>query len=405
MADILFVHNNFPGQFGQVAYALAQRGHRVKAIASATGGKVRGVEVSTYGATRAPAADIYPLARRIEGDLIRGRAAFEVAVRLQQQGFSPQLIVGHPGWGETLFLRQAFPRARQLIYAEYYQSEDGEIGFDPEQGPWTLDDQVRGQSRNISFGTPYLEADRLVCPTPFQAGLLPPALAARTTVVHEGIDTDQLTPAPMARFGLADGRRVGRETPLITFVARKLEPLRGFHTFLRALPQVMSALPHAQVLIIGSEGQGYGFRAPGDGWKARYLAEVEDRLDLSRLHFTGRVTHADLRLALQASSAHVYFTYPYVLSWSLLEAMACGALVIGSDTAPVRDVVQPGVNGLLCDFFDVPGLASLLIDACEHPAQFAPLRLAARRTAEGYDLQRVCLPAWLGLVDEMLAMG
>lgn len=404
MADILFVHDNFPAQFGQPAYALSQRGHRVMAIAGEKAGSVTGVEVAKFKVVREPAKDLFALARWIEMDLLRGFLAAREAETLRDRGFDPALIVGHPGWGETMFLKDVFPRARSLIYAEYYGgAEGGELGFDPEAGPVNLEARAWTHARNVTWAMPYLEADRILCPTPFQASLLPPALADRVSVIHEGVNTRTHAPAPDAAFTLADGRTFTRDTPLITFVSRKFEPLRGFHTFVRALPAVLDALPTAQVLMIGSEGTGYGADPPPEGWKARYLAEVEGRLDLARVHFTGKLPHEQMVRAVQASSAHVYYTYPYVLSWSLIEAMSCGALVIGSDTAPVRDVIQDGVNGLLGDFFDHNTLAEKIVVACRNPGAFAPLRAAARATVlRDYDLERVCLPAWVRLVEGMI---
>lgn len=404
MADILFVHDNFPAQLGWVSATLAQRGHRCVAIASPTAGAVTGVRVVTRPAPRDPTPGVLPQAARVEAELQRAQATLEAALDLKREGFDPALIIAHPGWGEVLFLADAFPAAKRILYGEYYWPRSGgPIGFDPEMGPWTVHDHAEAHAANLAPGLGYLEADRIVCPTPYQASLFPAALQDRITVIHDGIDTRALQPSPGMRV-TRDGRSLSRSTPLVTYVARKLEPLRGFHIFLRALPRVLAALPTAEVLIIGTEGHGYGFRPPppGETWKRRYWGEVEGQLDASRVHFTGKLPHAQMVAALQASSAHVYYTYPYMLSWSVLEAMACGALVLGSDTAPVRDVLTHRVNGLLGDFFDVDSLAGNLIRACARPQDLEPLRAAARRTAEAHDLHTVCLPAWMRLVDEML---
>jgi glycosyltransferase involved in cell wall biosynthesis len=404
MADILFIHDNFPGQLGWVSAMLAERGHRCIAIASETAGRVTGVRIVKRASPPPPTPGILALAARGETELRRAQATVEAACSLRAEGFDPQLIIGHPGWGETLFLAEVFPTAKRVMYGEYYwPPADGPIGFDPEMGPWTLADHMRGHAANLGPALAYLEADRIVCPTPYQASLMPAPLHDRIAVTHDGIDTRTLRPAPDLRIQRGT-RTLWRGTPLITYVSRKLEPLRGFHILMRALPRVLDALPTAEVLIIGEEGHGYGFRPPtSESWKARYVAEVSDRLDLSRVHFTGKLPHGQMAAALQASSAHVYYTYPFVLSWSLLEAMACGALIVASDTAPVRDVIVPGVNGLMGDFFNVDALAENLILACSRPADFEPMRAAARRTAEGYDRQDVCLPAWMRLIDEVLA--
>jgi glycosyltransferase involved in cell wall biosynthesis len=409
LADVLFVHNNFPGQFGQAALALKNRGHRCAAVAGEAAGYVTAVEVAKYRVTRQPAAGIFPPAARTEADIIRGYAALPAALSLKEKGFDPQLIVGHPGWGETRLLRDVFPVARQLIYGEYWAPDGGgEAAFDPSLPPLTLEQRAGLRLANARFAQAYLEADAIVCPTRFQAGLLPAPLQPLITVVHEGVDTDAIRPASAAAFRLPDGRLLSRDTPLITYVSRRFEPLRGFPTLMRALPRILEALPTAEVLLIGSdEGRGYGFRQPPSGtWKAHFLAEMRDRLELGRIHFTGRMAHADMLSALQASSAHVYFTAPYALSWSLLEAMACGCAVVASATAPVEEVIEDGVNGRLADFFDAEGLAERVIDACVRPEAFEPLRAAARRTVvERYDLARVCRPAWIELAERLIAEG
>ena len=190
---------------------------------------------------------------------------------------------------------------------------------------------------------------------------------------------------------------------MITFINRQFEPMRGFAVFMRALPALMAAQPAAEVVMIGgATGVSYG-GASGDGrsWKERMLAEAGDRLDPARLHWLGPVPHARMVDALSISWAHVYYTYPFVLSWSLLEAMACECLIVGSDTAPVRDAVAHGVNGLLNPFLDVGALASTLIDVVADREAYAGLGPAARRTVlERFDRAAIGLPRWLELIDE-----
>lgn len=190
---------------------------------------------------------------------------------------------------------------------------------------------------------------------------------------------------------------------VITFVNKRFEPLRGFHVFMRAPPKLLEGVPTARVVLIGSdEAGGYGQPA-GEGvtWKGRLLAGVGGRLDTARVHFVGRLEHIEMLASMRPSAAHVYLTYPFVLSWSMLEAMALGCLVIGSDTVPVREVIEDKRNGLLVNFFDQDALAERLIDACTRPrSAYAHLRQAARQTIlERYDRQRISVPAWLALVE------
>jgi len=248
-------------------------------------------------------------------------------------------------------------------------------------------------------------------PTQWQRSRVPPEWRGRVSVVFDGIDTDRVAPDPQAALSvtLADGQtrtfRAGEE--VLTFVNRNLEPYRGYHVFMRALPAILEARPNAVALIVGGDEVSYGAKAPaGTTWKQRFLDEVSDRLDLSRVFFLGKIPYPEYVTLLQVSACHVYLTYPFVLSWSCIEAMSAGAVVVGSDTAPVREVVSHEENGLLVDFFDVEGLARTAARVLAEPARYAPLREAARRLAvERYDLRRVCLPRQLALVGAVARIG
>jgi glycosyltransferase involved in cell wall biosynthesis len=403
MADLLFVHTNFPAQLGFVAQAMAARGHRCRAIASSTGREVAGVPLSRWSTSRGSTAGIFTPATRAEADLIRGAAAAHAASALKDGGFTPDVIVGHPGWGETVFLREVFPNARQVVYAEfYYRTQGGDVDFDPEFEAPSFEERFRIHAKNATMAMAYADADRIVSPTRFQASLLPAAFRSRTAIIHEGVDPNLVRPDPDARLAVG-GRMLDRATPVITFINRRFEPLRGYHVFMRALPRLLAAVPDAHSVLIGSDGPaGYGLPAPkGTTWRQRYLDEVKDRIDPTRVHFTGHLPHDRMLAALSISRAHVYYTYPFVLSWSLLEAMASECLVVGSDTAPVRDAVRPGENGLLLDFFDHAALAEALIEACRKPQAFAHLRKAARKTVVADFNRARSREAWVALLEEL----
>jgi glycosyltransferase involved in cell wall biosynthesis len=406
MTSVLFVHNGSPGRFAFIARALSQRGWRCALVNGPTGSDLPGVKSVRWQLRRSSTAGIFPAATRAEADLMRGRAAAEAARRLKAEGFDPRLIIGHPGWGEMAFLREVFPQARQIQLGEfYYRSGGADVGFDAEFGPVEFDEQLRVHAKNAVLAMSYAEADRIVVPTPFQASLLPEVFQQRVSVIHEGVDTSVARPQPQAEIRLNGGLVLDRRIPVVTFANRFFEPMRGFHILMRTLPRVFTELPDLHVLMIGSDkSQGYGKPPPaGKTWKQIMLQELEGRLDLGRIHFTGQLSYPTFLAALSISAAHVYLTYPFVLSWSLLDAMACECLVVGSDTAPVRDVIRPGINGLLVDFFDQEGLAKTLIAACRNPERYAPLRRAARETVvTSFDRASVCEPAWLGLIDEVL---
>ncbi|GJD95018.1 D-inositol-3-phosphate glycosyltransferase [Methylobacterium iners] len=302
-------------------------------------------------------------------------------------------------------MREVFPRAKQILYGEYYyRSSGGDVGFDPEFSRMTTEEAFRIHAKNATMALACTEADKIICPTAFQASRFPDLFRSRMSIIHEGVDTGRIKPDPDPTLSLASGRRLDRSNPVITFINRRLEPLRGFHIFMRALPKVLAEVPNAEVVLIGAdEAGGYGPKAPsGMTWKQVMLAEVQDCLDLQRVHFMGQIPHEQMLAALSISTAHVYYTYPFVLSWSLLEAMTSECLIIGSDTAPVRDAIVNGQNGLLLNFFDLEALSSALIHACRDPKMFLPLRRAARETVlRHFDRDSRCRPAWLQTIHEV----
>jgi glycosyltransferase involved in cell wall biosynthesis len=405
MAKILFVHNNFPGRFEFLLPALKSSGHQCVAIAQG-GRQVEGVPLLLWKSARSSTPGLFDLAVRAEADLIRGRAAADCALRLKEQGFEPDLIIGHPAWGEVTFMKEIFPRARQIMVGEfYYKARGGDVGFDPEFQDGGTPDGFKVHAKNAVMAMCYAEADRIICPTPFQASAFPPALRERALIIHEGIDTDRIKRRAGARLKLDQGRELDGSAPVVTFINRVFEPMRGFHIMMRALPALLQAVPDVTVLMIGSEkSAGYGAAAPEGGtWRGLMMKELGDRLDPARVVFTGPVPHETMLTALSLSWAHVYYTYPFVLSWSLLEAMACECLVLASDTPPLRDAIEHGGNGLLHDFFDIDALSQAMIDACGDPERYARLRSAARRTVlDKFDQRRICLPAWLKVIEELL---
>lgn len=406
MSDVLFVHNNFPAQLGFVAKKLAAEGHRVVAIASETGRAVDGVRLVTWSSKRGTTEGILPAAIRAEADLIRGGAAAQAALALKAEGFEPALIIGHPGWGETTYLREIFPAAKQVLYAEYYyRSQGGDVGFDPEFSPAREKDPHELYAKNAGMALAFSEADAIVAPTPFQASLLPPVFRARTHIIHEGVDTAAVKPHPSPKLTMGKGKVIDGSRPLITFINRRFEPLRGVHIFLRALPKLMSAVPNADVIVIGADEPG-GYGKPAEGgktWGKQLFAEIADKVDSDRIHFVGRVPNPLMIETLTLSSAHVYYTYPFVMSWSLLEAMATECLILGSDTGPVRDAITSSVNGILNEFFDVDALSDAMIEACRNPDKFKPMRKAARETVlKRFDRATISEPAWADLLAPML---
>lgn len=404
--NILIVHQNFPGQFPHVTQALLARGDKVAAIGSKTAKGVPGVDVRRWGLVRGTTPGIFEHAVRAEADLLRGAAAAAAAEALRRDGFVPDLILGHPGWGETLHLKEVFPDARMILLGEmFYRSTGSEVDFDPEfnvENRFAQRLDVNG--RNVGGALSYVLADAIVCPTPFQASTFPPSLRARIRTHHEGIDVATAARRPDAVLKLPGGPSFRAGDPVITFINRTMEPVRGFHIFMRALAKLQASNPDVQAVVIGREAErGYGIAAPGGKtWKQALIDELGPALDLDRVHFLGTVPHDIMLQALWVSAAHVYLTYPFVVSWSLLEAMAAGCAIIASDTPPVRDAITDGVEGRLVDFFDTDALAATMGAAITDPSRFAPMREAAvARVRRDYDRATVGVPGWLEIIDSV----
>jgi glycosyltransferase involved in cell wall biosynthesis len=345
---ILIAHQNFPGQFGHLARAWSSRpGWDVRALAREGAPGLPGfTRLIRYKAPRAVRADQHPYLRQMEAAALHGQATLRAMLALKKSGFTPDVILAHPGWGETLFAKDAFPDTGLVHFCEwYYDAEGADLGFDP-ASPVTLDDRARIRLWNAQHALNLIQCDAAVTPTHWQRSRHPEILQPKITVQHEGIDARHLGPDPAATFTTPGGIVLKAGDPVITYVARNLEPYRGFHIFMRALERIQRAHPGCHAIIIGGDDTSYG-QKPKDAanWREKMLGEV--RLDASRTHFMGKVPRANFLRALQVSAAHVYLTYPFVLSWSMLEAMACGALVIASDTAPVQEVIRDGENGRL----------------------------------------------------------
>jgi len=409
---LLLVHQNYPGQFRHLGPAMVRRGWTVRALRqgavahqNALPSVLDGVAVQGWQATRGTTLTAHPWVQDSETKLIRAEAAAVACEAMQKQGWQPDLIVGHPGWGELLFLQHIWPDVPQLHFLEFHYAARGlDVGFDPEfpAGGWSDAARVTAKAGPSLLSLEAMTAG--MSPTQFQANTYPSWARPRISVIHDGIDTQQVCPNPTARLQLgAEGPVLKPGDPVITFVNRNLEPYRGYHRLMRALPEIQARCPEAITVIVGGDGVSYGARAPeGTTWKQRFLEEVAGELDLRRVVFTGQLPYPTYLALLQVSACHVYFTYPFVLGWSCLEAMSAGALVVGSATAPVQEVIRDGENGLLVDFFDQAALVDAVCDALQHPKRHSSLREAARHTAaERFDLARVCLPQQVALLEQL----
>ena len=398
--DILFLHQNIPGQYKHLAPALAaEPGNRVVFVTKRQGVTLPGVRTVVYAEPPASAPATHHYLRLTEAALRHGQAVARVCIALAREGFRPAIVIAHPGWGEALFVKDVWPAAALLTYAEYYyHGRGGDIGFDPAV-PATLDQICRARARNAHLLLSLEAADAAVAPTRWQRSRHPRAFQPKIRTIFDGIDTRLVRPDVDARFMLADGRVLSAADEVMTYVARNLEPYRGFAVFMRALPAILAARPKVEVVIVGGDEVSYGGAPPGGGtWRETLLGEVTLGAVAARVHFTGKLPYARYLALLQLSSAHVYLTYPFVLSWSCLEAMAAGCLVIASDTAPVLEVIEDGVNGLLVPFHDPAAIAARAIEALAGRRDAARLRAEARATVlDRFDLDD-CLAEQRALV-------
>jgi glycosyltransferase involved in cell wall biosynthesis len=382
----LFAHQNFPGQYRRLALHLAARGHQVAALGDKGNVRRRRAEVPGIRLLG------YEPPRDVEGfdaAVARGQAAAGAAALLRREGFRPEVIFAHPGWGEASFLKDVFPEARLVLYCEFfYRARGSDVGFDPEF-PVSAQSLLQLRVRNAPFLMALDAADHGIAPTRWQKEQFPAQYQALVNVIHDGIDTDAVCPA--AERGAEE---------IVTYVARNLEPYRGFHSFMRAIPEIQRRRPRAKLVIVGGDAVSYSPRLPaGQTYRSRLVQELGGAIDWSRVEMRGQIPYADYLALLRASSAHVYLTYPFVLSWSMLEAMSAGVPVVGSRTAPVEEVIRDGDNGFLADFFSPRDIAQqverALIDG-------QAVRARARQTiVERYDLKRVCLPQQAALAQAL----
>ena len=400
-----------------MAPALVRQGHSVRAMTMQKTGATQwqGVQLVHYTAKRGSTPNVHPWVSDFETKTIRAEACFKAALQMKQQGYRPDVIVAHHGWGESLFLKEVWPEAKLGIYCEFFYHPHGaDVGFDPEFPPIDEGEVCRLRLKNLNNLLHFEVTNAGISPTHWQASTFPEPFKNKIAVVHDGIDTQAVAPNPAVSLTLkmAAGKDLvlTRQDEVITFVNRNLEPYRGYHIFMRALPQLLKERPNARVLIVGADDVSYGARPDaakyGDAkWKDIFANEVRGQIsdaDWQRVHFLGHVPYQYFIPLLQLSTVHVYLTYPFVLSWSLLEAMSAGCAIVASDTQPLREAIVHNETGKLVDFFDASALANSVCELLSNAEERKRLGANARAFAQAnYDLQSVCLPKQLAWVEQL----
>lgn len=403
---VLFVHQNFPAQFGPFAFRLAATaGHRSTFVTQKLDGLFRGVRCVKYPTRGGAVEATHFCSRTFENGVWHASGVHDALAA--QPDIRPDLIVGHSGFGSTIFLRDLYPGVPVVNLFEYfYRVAGADLDYRPDF-PARPVDRLRARARNAMILLDLDNCDLGYCPTEWQRSRMPQEYDAKLRTLFDGVDTSLWTPEPRRarRPSLTiAGRTIGPETKIVTYVARGMEAMRGFDLFMKTAKRIGDRRSDVVFVIVGSDRVCYGGDERFTGGKSfKDWVLAQDQYDLSRFAFTGLMTEPDLAKLLAFTDLHIYFTVPFVLSWSMLNAMSCGAVVLGSDTPPVRELIEPGRTGLVEPFFDVDAFATTALKVLANPAEHAPLGAAAAELIrEKYSLD-VSFPKFLRLCEDALA--
>ncbi|OUR80495.1 glycosyl transferase family 1 [Alphaproteobacteria bacterium 46_93_T64] len=397
---VLFLHNNFPAQYRHVARALAEKKKNKVVFASHRAvEKIPNVVNLLYKPHREGKSETHHYLRTTETAVINGQSLFRACLDLKKKGFEPDVICAHSGWGPSLYVKDLFPNAKLLCYFEwYYHAFGSDADFLPE-AKMDYDDASRIRTKNLPVLMDLAHCDWGQIPTDFQASQFPDIFRPKLSVLHDGVDTNFFKPNPKAekKFGNLDLSHVDE---ILTYATRGMEPYRGFPEFMRAAAILMKQRPNLHVVVVGQDRVAYGKKLPeGDSWRKRMLKELN--FDESRLHFTGLLPYGEYVKALQSSTVQAYLTVPFVLSWSLIETLSCGALVVASDTAPVKEVITDNENGFLADFFNHEAFAERIAYVLDNHKDLGHVRAAARQTVVENYAHKDLLPRHLRLIKDV----
>ncbi len=387
---ILFVHNNFPGQYARIVRYLKGR-RDIEMLSGSLASNTQTAPIKRVGYTphREARKDIHPALSYTETSVIRGQAVYTAFMPVKKKGWNPDIILAHSGFGDGLFLKDLWPQAKYMPYFEwYYHAYGSDSSFLDHGAPKRPEAELMIRMKNTAILHDLAAMDWGQCPTEYQKSQFPSQFRERISVLHDGVDTDYFSPNDAATFSVGE-REFRKGDPVITYIARGMEPYRGFPQFMEAVASLQKRRPEAHVIIIGDDRVAYGAkRSDGKSYKEWALENLS--LDETRIHFIGRQPLRVLRDVLRISAAHVYLTVPFVLSWSMMEAMSTGALIVGSDTDPVREVIRDGENGILVPFFEPEALAAQLTDILADQVRYVPMRQKARDLVlERYDMKRI----------------
>jgi len=387
----IFIHPNFPAQFRFMAEFLGKNPKNQVLFITANPRKeweITGVKKILFKEGKPLEDPKNPALVNFSTLQGRGQGVVEALVKLRREKFMPDLIIGHSGWGSILYIKDVYPEVPLLGYFEwYYDARSPNVRFG-QKNPPSVGVRMGFRERSLSILSDLVACDHGICPTQWQKAQFPREFHKKLSVVHDGINPDFFKPDPEKKLILPD-LDLSRAKELVTYTARGLEPYRGFPQFMESIPHLLKKRPEAHVVIVGQDRVCYGPQLPdGDSWKKRMLEKVKP--DEERVHFLEPLPYIKYLEVLQASSVHVYLTVPFVLSWSLLEALSCGCLVVASNTQPVQEVIQDGVNGVLVDFFSPKNIARKVAACLDYPSFMENIQTNARKTiTERYALEKM----------------
>jgi glycosyltransferase involved in cell wall biosynthesis len=394
---VLFVHPNFPAQFGHLGERLLQEpGHRVTFASKRAKGVSGAMECLFYDLKGGATEKNHYSSRTFENNVWQSHALYEALK--PRPDIRPDVVVGHSGFISTVLLRELYDAPILNYFEFYYHNKNSDLDFRPDIQP-SEDDKLRSHFRNSVLLLDLNNCDRGYSPTRWQRDQMPELFRPKIDVLFDGIDTNLWKPLPRTP------RRAGKiiipeSVKLVSYVARGFESIRGFDIFMKVAKRLCEMRSDVRFLVVGEDRVCYGGdnnRTGGKTYKEWVLAQ--DNYDLSRFAFVGRLAPDVLAQVFSITDLHLYLTVPFVLSWSLMNALACGTTVLASNTAPVQEMIQHEKNGLLVDFFDVEGFAQQANRVLNDPEQFRPLGLAGTRMIqEEYSLD-VCFPRWKRMLE------
>ncbi|MBY0587869.1 glycosyltransferase [bacterium] len=402
---VLFVHQNFPAQFGHIAsYLVRNHGFECTFVSERPPGNEGGIRRLQYKLHGGATKSTHYCSRSFENFIWHSHGVYETMKA--NPDVRPDLIVGHSGFGSTLFLADLYQCPIVNYFEYYYRSTQSDMDFRKEF-PTTELDRLRVRGRNAMLLSDLENCDAGYSPTRWQRSLFPATYRDKIETIFDGIDTTLWKPRREGEtLETLGGQTLPKGKKIVTYVSRGFESMRGFDIFMKIAKRIYQDRSDVHFVCVGSDRVCYGGdnrHIQASSFREHVLSQ--DSYDLSRFLFTGMLPTRDLAMLLAHSDLHIYLTVPFVLSWSLMDSLASGCTVLASATPPVQEMIEPGVNGLLADFYDVDSFVRQAHEVLNDPASYRSLgQRGVEMVERDYSLTQV-LPRMLGLYDRVIKRG